>query len=284
MERGVQLTERAVPEGMAAITVRVPDAHPSASVAWLGHDYRSMGYLEHDGAAPPGTFRGIAPPGKVELYALDLEYVHGDPGHAVAARAHEARATANLTAGAAEVALTDFRELSVAVRRVQALDRHGVAVRPMVGAVVLDGSFEAVRSAVLNPQRFATDEAGWFRVVTAADEVVAADLTIPLLASPVRLTLAPGALQTTLRDLSLVLCSVVGGDGASASYAHVSARAHASARADLAFEQAPSDVRTSAPFTLAWAHGTEIISVRVDGAPATLLRSPSDPCVVQAAP
>jgi hypothetical protein len=270
---------------MAALTVRVGDeAHHAAIVAWMPRDYSAIGYLKPDPDGPPGIVRGVVPRQPLELFAFDVGYVHGEANGVASAPAYEARSSVDLQTSSADVSIDGFVQRDVRVRRGEVKDGHGVVLRPLVGEVVLDGTFGAARDAALNMQRIGTDSAGQLRLLSASDEAPVVDLMIPLLEQPVRLRLALGARPVVLRDVSAVLCQVSATDGDAAHYQNLIARAERVGGQVIVYEPSRTDISHAGAIALAWARGTKRITAQVDSGASVTLRAPTDPCVLQLRP
>lgn len=262
----------APPEDASAprLRVRIGGLTQRPLVAWSRDDGWEIGMLN-----PVYEASGIVSEGKVAAAPLTLWVfaIDGETGS-------EGKLSLDFSDGASREALL---EISPHTRRYV---RHVVTVRdqaghalPFVGLhVVLDGSEETARDAILNEQQLVTDEAGKVAVLTAGKHRVVLNASLPF--QELEQPLEPSRDQLVLRDLSTVSCRFVCPNGRPAGFAGFVAVLRMKDGSERRFEHPYSDVLRPGPAILTWPEGSATLEVHSEGFHQALVRSPKQRCVL----
>ena len=260
------------------LTVHVTWRGPrgGSTVGWASSDGRRMGILNVVYGTELPTYRGTVPAEPLQLYVDGL--LDNEPYEAHAQVDMRKRKSAELT-----IALDEPREL--VSRPVVVRDRAGTPIAGARGLPVLDGSFSAVRVAVLNFQQWISDDQGMLRVRSVAGEPVQLSITVPLLARPVQGTLMPGERELRLNGVTLVRCSFrCPATGKSTAYPGFVAVAELADGTCNRFEMVESDGLSSADITLAWPEGARALTISSSPYRSTSLTSPDQRCELHPLP
>lgn len=260
--------------GPPTLTVHLSQVPPGVSVGWASLDGKQLGLLNPVYEA--GYWQGQVPPLELQLFVDGLRENESHEGHG----------TIDMRNGlSAELTIALDQPRKLVTRQVVVRDRRGKAIPQVSGEPVLDGTPAAVRLGVMNYQQWVSDEQGQLTVRSHEGETVQLALTLPLMEQPSLYTLAPGANEIVLRDVTLVRCAFRCPEtNKPVGYPGLLAVAELKDGRELRYEQPESDALRSDVAVLTWPQGTRKLTVYSSPFKQAELRSPNARCELNPLP
>lgn len=252
------------------ISVRPLGLSQRASVGFFSENGLEIGYLNPAYKLPGLVSQGEVPEGRVHIFARGLK----EESH---------------LQGELEVELSQTKDCEFSVqmlprkvieRSVRVVSRNNERLGQVSAEVVLDGSHERARNALLNYQQLVSQEDGQMAFSFQSKESMSVVFKLPFLGAQEPVAISSEQTKVTL-PIDVVRCAFRCANGKRAGYAGFVAILKLKDGTEQRFERPYSDALRSADVLFAWSKDARELSVHSTGFHSVKLRSPKQACILR---
>ncbi len=272
LEQEQPAPEQIVLSGSRRVRVTALGLRNPPSIGFFTHNGQSIGSLQPVHALNGMLYEGYLPRTKVHIFVQGQAEDAALRGERVFDLADE-----NLDA---EDLSVEVKRQPNHVRRLKLVDAGGRALPRVSGEVVLDGSHDSARNAVLNYQRLVSDDAGRIELLLSQARKQRVAFELPFSEHPILVEI--GATQNQVKlPVHVVHCAFRCENGRIAGYAGFVAVLKLKDGTEQRVERPYSDALRGNDALFVWPKGAREISVHSTGFHSATLGSPKQKCLLR---